>query len=233
MKNSVIDPWLYYFEPVSSVGVRECRFMHKVIYSRIRFPRYKGIYYYREKEKNILPDKARIHELYELTQKYMKFRPELQEKLENTSQILTRFQKVLGIHVRGTDMFTAGKQHPVPNGKTKDFAVIDEIMEKHKVDGIFLCTDTESTVRSFKEHYGEKIETLTVVRQENDEKTGIHRDESLGKGRVNHKYLLGEEVLTDMYLLSKCDVLLCGPSNVAFAAMIYNDGKYEEVYYQV
>lgn len=53
------------------------RKMKNVIYGRIRFPRYKGIYYYKEKERNVLPTEERIEELHKLVVQYIRFRPEL------------------------------------------------------------------------------------------------------------------------------------------------------------
>lgn len=127
----------------------------------------------------------------------------------------------------------SGKQHPIPNGKTKDFGFIDEILQEYHLEGIFLCSDTESTIKLFREYYGEKLYVTDSVRQKDDSGTGIHKDTSLGKNRENHKYLMGKEVIMDMYMLAKCKVLVCGTSNVAYAAMIYNCNKYEKIYYLV
>lgn len=224
------DPWRYYFEPVTDITPREAWKFKNVIYGKIRFPRYKGIYYY--KEKNVLPSKNQIRELNALVAKYIKFRPELQELLEKE---LEKFKgrRLVGVHIRGTDMYRAGKQHPLPTGKQKDFAIIDEILERHKLDGIFLASDTESTVELFQNHYGDKVIVSEAIRQKDDEGTGIHKDKMLGKNRMNHKYLMGREAIIDMYLLAHCNVLVCGPSNVAFAAMIYNNNAYEEIIYCV
>lgn len=226
------DPWKYYFEPISELKKSDMWKMKNVVYGRIRFPRYKGIYYYKEKERNILPTKERIEELYKLVEKYIRFCPELQRELDASVKELEN-KRLLGVHVRGTDMYTAGKQHPIPNGKTKDFSYIDEILQKYNLDGIFLCTDTENTVHLFREYYGEKLYVTDSIRQKDDTGTGIHKDTSLGKNRKNHKYLMGKEVIKDMYMLSKCNVLICGTSNVAYAAIIYNGNKYEKIYYLV
>ncbi len=141
--------------------------------------------------------------------------------------------QILGVHVRGTDMYRAGKQHPVPTGETKDFSKIDRIIEEYNIDKIFLCSDTESTVKLFRDYYGNRLVTTNSLRQIDDSGCGIHMDKTLGRNRQKHKYLLGEEVITDMYLLAHCNVLLCGASNVAFAALIYNHNLYKKVFYCV
>lgn len=226
------DPWQYYFEPFEKTW-RSCLFDKNVIWAPIRFLRYKGIYYYKEKEANVLPTKERIAELNHLVSKYIHFRPEIQKELDEKVEELRKYRRVLGVHVRGTDMYSAGKQHPVPTGETKDFTKIDAILKEHNLEGIFLCTDTESTIHLFQEKYGDRLLYTASVRQRDDSQTGVHVDKSLGKQRKNHKYLLGKEVLTDMFLLAHCDVLLCGPSNVGFVAMIYNCNAYDKIYYCV
>lgn len=228
--NGTKDFWQYYFEPISALTGKDCLKYKNIVLGRIRAPRYKGIYYYAEKEKNVLPSEAQIDELYGLVKKYIRFQPQLQKNLDEKLSLLKE-KRVLGIHVRGTDMYTAGRQHPVPTGETKDFSIIDKILEEYGLNEIFLCTDTESTVEMFREYYGEKVITTEVMRQKDDSACGIHKDKELGKNRINHRYLLGLEVITDMYLLAHCNVLICGPSNVAYAAMIYNHNHYEKIYY--
>lgn len=231
--NGTCNPWNYYFKelmPYDRDKLSKCR---NVIYSAIKYPHYKALYYYSEKEKNVLPDKEKLQELKKLVDKYFPFNENLSKKLQKDSKILKQYNRILGIHVRGTDMYTEGKQHPVPTGDTKDFSIIDGLLQKYNLDGIFLCTDTNSTVELFKEQYGEKVITTSAVRQIDDSKGGIHKDGTLGGGREFHKYQLGLEVITDMYLLSQCNVLLCGPSNVPFTALIYNAGRYDEVIYCV
>lgn len=230
--NGTKDPWKYYFQPISKNWIST--FIDKnVIYGAVKFPRYKGIYYYRDKEKNVLPDKEQIRYLHGLKDRYIHFVPAILDELEEAAETLRKFKRVLGIHVRGTDMNTAGKQHPIPTKETKNFDRVDAILKKHELDGIFLCTDEEEIVDIFQEYYGDKVLVTDAVRQKKDRHVGVHMDKNLGEDRTHHKYLLGKEVLKDMYLLSKCNVLLCGASNVAYAAIIYNNNQYDEIYYCV
>lgn len=234
-KGKILDtkePWRYYFEQTAEIDIRDCWKHRNLILGEIRFLRHKGLYYYAQKEKNMLPTKERISELYDLVEKYIKFRPELIEELNQKLNMISK-KRILGVHVRGTDMCTAGRQHPIPTGETKDFTRIDKIMREYNLDCIFLCTDSEETVHLFEEYYGDRVITTDAVRQGENKECGIHFDTSLGNGRKYHKYLLGKEVITDMYLLAHCNVLVCGASNVAFAAMIYNNNKYDKIFYYV
>ena len=232
--NGTYDPWQYYFLPVTEVTWKQKWKAHSITYGKMGFLRYKGIYYFAQKWKNILPEKERIAELHNLVEQYIRFRPELQQELESRYREITeRYHRILGIHVRGTDMYVAGKQHNKPSSKLVDFSLVREIVEKNNIDGIFLCTDDKGVVAKFKKNFEDTVFVTDSIRQEDGKMEGVHFDQTLGKGRQLHKYLLGKEVITDMYILSKCNVLMCGPSNVAYAAIIYNNCSYEDVIFCV
>jgi len=230
--NGTKDPWRYYFEPISDIQVKDCLRYKNIILGRVRAPRYKGIYYYSDNEKNVLPSKEQIEELNGLVKRYIRFRPEFQRELDEKIKKLMN-KRVLGVHVRGTDMYTAGMQHPIPTGETKDFSRLDSIIKEYNIEKVFLCTDTQSTIMLFQEHYGKKLITTDALRQKDDSGCGIHMDEKLGKNRLNNKYLIGKEIIIDMYMLAHCTVLVCGASKVAYAAMIFNHNKYEKIFYFV
>ena len=220
--------WEYYFRPVSEYSLDMVYRSKNVILSEIHFPHYKALYY--NSSENKLPTTQQIGECYRILNKYIFFNPAVQKYLTDALKILSPFKKILGIHIRGTDMYTEGKHHPVPSGKTRDIEMIKEIIAQHEIDGIFVCTDTQSNIDRLKDVFGNLLVYTDSIRQKDNVYIGIHKDVSLKK-RPYHEYFMGLEVLRDMYLLSKCDVLLCGPSNVAFFAMIYNGNKYEKVYY--
>ena len=232
--NGTDNPWEYYFQLPTEVSITELFRARTITYGQRAFLRYKGIYYYAEKNKNILPSKTQIHELHGLVEKYIRFQPGLQRELDETwENVRKKYHRMMGVHVRGTDMNVAGKQHNRPSVKLADPDWQQNIMIENNIDGIFLCTDDANVVSHFKTYFGDKVFCTGSVRQIEGKTEGVHFDKTLGNGRHNHKYLLGKEVITDMYLLSKCDILVCGPSNVAFAAMIYNDGAYEKIIYQI
>lgn len=220
--------WEYYFQPVSGYSLDVVYRSRNVYLSEIHFPHYKAIYYNRYENK--LPTKQQIAECNRILNKYIFFNTEVNKYLNDAVKILAQLKKVLGIHIRGTDMYTEGKQHPVPSGKTRDIGMIQDIITRHNIDGIFVCTDTECNIERLKTAFGDSVVYTDSVRQKDNVYVGIHKDTNL-KNRPHHEYSMGLEVICDMYLLSKCDVLLCGPSNVAFFAMIYNGNEYEKVYY--
>jgi hypothetical protein len=120
---------------------------------------------------------------------------------------------------------TAG--HNKPATLLDTIEKIKETLEKTGLTRIFLCTDEESVKADIINVFGDQVSTLNVYRSKGGNE-GIHL-ESCGGQRENHHYLLGLEVLRDAYLLSCCNSLVCGKSNVAYSAIVFNNNKYKKV----
>lgn len=71
-------------------------------------------------------------------------------------------------------------------------------------------------MKSFENKYGEKLCYYKDV-----ERGSTNKSVAFCKNnREQHKYLLGLEVIRDMYTLSKCDSLIAGVSQVPICAQI-------------
>lgn len=136
--------------------------------------------------------------------------------------------KCIGIHIRGTDMVT-NTNHPDPFSPSRviDFLVENNINNLY--DSIMLCTDEVEIIQKMKEEFGkEKIIVFNSWRASKGRNEGVHNSSEYP--RVNHHYKLGLEVLRDMLCLATCDAFICGPSNVAYAAIVHNNNKYSHLY---
>lgn len=122
--------------------------------------------------------------------------------------------KVLGVHVRGTDFKKGFKNHPVAVTFDAYLTKTKELFSTGKYDKVFLATDDIGAIDLFKKEFEDKLVTYSdAFRTEGDR--GPHSTES---NRPLHRYRLGLEVLRDVYTLANCDGLVCGLSNVSFAA---------------
>lgn len=156
----------------------------------------------------------------------------LEEELEAESRALSLTEKkTLGIHIRGTDMSGGGYgNHPVSAGLQSYIDMTEKLIrDDGEIQQIFLATDEEKAEKCFKEHFGAMVRTTRAYRAKGDTTRGIHYSAVEGRKRKNHNYLLGKEVIKDAYLLSKCDKLICGFSNVASVAIIWNHNRYEKL----
>lgn len=119
-------------------------------------------------------------------------------------------KKILGIHRRGTDYGVHGNIVPLE----KIFESVDEHIGKY--DALFLATEEQSTLDSFKERYNNLI-YLPAFRA-NGTKSVFH----LEYNKIN----MAKEVLFDAIFLSKCDTILKTVSNVSDFAIFAGHTNY-------
>lgn len=227
------NAWNYYFENIGNVGLDEVyasgryvvgkdkyltKYAEKYSMFPYRYPSERMIAYYAP----IIKKNLRIKE--SLVNEYKR------EWIEKTSGS----NNILGIHIRGTDMKN-NLGHPMPAPVSEYIRRTHEMLEKHPdINRIFLATDENEIKEAYEQEFEGSAATLFMneaFRAWDDghvKKTGLH-EMKLDNPRPHHKYLLGKEVLRDAWFLSRCQYLLCGHSNITNVAILWNEGKYNEV----
>lgn len=132
--------------------------------------------------------------------------------------------KVLGIHYRGTDM-NVYPGHPRPIVKDKCIDIINRVVEEEKLDYVIVCTDENEMIELVKDKVKCRIVYTDSFRTQ-ESQVGIHQ---VKEKRKAHNYKKGKEVLEDVLILARCDYFICGYSNVAYAALLFNNNKYKKV----
>lgn len=211
------NPFEYYFNQPAAIQVQEAKKSNKVITSDL---------IHRQMVELVLTGKYShykytdryMNEMAQIVKKYIHFNNHTM-KYVSKGMGLADFEKeeILGIHVRGTDFRVQYDNHPVYVAEEEFFREIDRIFDKNTYTKIFLATDDERTLKKFTERYGS-----LVVFYRDVERSRSNHSVAFGKGkRKAHKYLLGLEVIRDMYALSKCTGLIAGISQVAICAQIH------------
>lgn len=215
------NAWEYYFNPKVNISLSQAYNSKNVILSDNYYlsqyvPSYVGF-----KESDIKPND--IEKLHNIFFKYFEIKPEIIAARD--SFVKQNFDSAtIGIHLRGTDMFNC-KGHPQPADLEKFLAALDEILAENNLAKIFLCTDETYYVDFLKERYGDKIITRDVYRAKGHAGNGIHLENKQNE-RDFHKYNLGLEVLLDSLILSKCQYLIYGNSNVPLSSIVFNNNKF-------
>lgn len=160
--------------------------------------------------------------------KYIRLNGLVQKNLEDEYEnLLGGFDKVLGVHFRGSDYRTGFSMHPKFVNEEMYVEEIDNALKKQKYDKIFLATDDENSLRYFIDKYGEIIVYYTdVMRSETEANPVI-----LGL-QDGQKTKLGYEVLRDTYTLAKCAGLIGTVTSIPQCAQIIkrsNGEKYTMV----
>lgn len=132
--------------------------------------------------------------------------------------------KILGVHFRGSTYKTA-RGHGFPLTKELMIKNIQSLIKKFDYNKIFVVTEEQEYLKTLKEKFNDQIIFYDSFRMKKLDSYKIYP-------RKNHRYLLGEEILIETVLLSKCDGLTFIKSNVISAAKLFTKKKIKlhEVY---
>lgn len=216
------NAFLYYFEPVSDVVSVE-----------------HAAHVIRAEEYHIGSVEASFHSVgYTVTDEYMdalssmakryiRYNKKIMTYLQNGYDMLIGNRKALAVHFRGTDYRRQYNNHPVFVTIEQEIAKVREILNTKNYEIIFLATDEQEAVDVFRQEFGDKVKLFedTWRAEDGDESVAFSHS-----NRENHHYLLGLEVLRDQYMLTRCEGLVCGISNLTLAARIMRKAWYDKDY---
>ena len=216
----------YYFQPISDIK-------HDLIYQ------YKNVIellcyrnYYNDLDcgyEGMLQGNYRLSRLAYVYKKYVHLNQRSNQFItEQIAKLFDKSDRVIGIHVRGTDFGVGLKGHPKKVQPKEHIIKAREILNSGKYNKIFLATDDLNAIEQFKHEFTDCLVYYDdTFRTKND--IGPH---STANDRSLHHYKLGLEVLRDVYTLATCNVLICGLSNVSLAARYVNlalDRRFDEI----
>ena len=215
------NAWEYFFEQPSRIELKQAYcFKHQILSSGYYL--YENVPYY-EGINRVFPTREIVETLSPYIDKHLIIKPQF---LDEASAIRHQWDgRVVGVHIRGTDM-NHTPNHPVPPLLSQYFTAIDRLLQNSQIDHICLCTDENAILEQMKNRYGDKLVFTNSFRSTDG--TSIHKSSNTTQ-RDNHRYLMGKEVLIDALVLSKCDYLICGHSNVPYAAIVLNRNQYIDV----
>jgi hypothetical protein len=148
----------------------------------------------------------------------LRVKKEILKKINNFSKKnFMKKHKILGVHYRGSTYKTA-RGHGFP--LTTDLMIknIETLIQNFDYEKIFLVTEEEEYLYALNKKFKNKIVFYNSFRMKQLDSFKIYP-------RKNHRYLLGEEILIETILLSKCDGLTFIRSNVISAAIIFAKKK--------
>ena len=219
--NNTRNAWEYYFVQPGAVRLNKAyKYKNQVLSSGYYL--YDNVPYYEGKERSF-PTREKVAFLSGYVDKYIKINQNILDEADSIRQKWDGL--VIGVHIRGTDM-KCTPDHPIPPQVLQFIDEIDKLMCIVDISHICVCTDEKAVLEQMIKKYGDKIVCTNSYRSTDGK--SIHKSHS-DNGRKDHHYLMGKEVLIDAIVLSKCDYLICGHSNVAYAAIVFNDNKYMDV----
>ena len=217
--NGSVNPFCYYFEIISGMEQSEIQNAKNVLEYNYGQRALDIDHPFGVVAKTIVDNgiyDSYIQESADVYRKYIKFKPQVLEIVEKTKQLVGFGDSVLGVHVRATDFSKGYINHAVMNTIDEYIEAVKKALKKESFDKIFLATDDASVIGRFEEVFPGMIIYNSESFRSSDG-NAVHFSASL---RKHHKYLLGIEVISDMYLLSICNGLIGGYSNVCICAQI-------------
>lgn len=212
--NGTTNPFEYYFEPVSDVSPEDARQSSAVVrhnyYQRLYIHRIYGM------DSGYLPTEEYFRKMAELTKKYLRLNKTVAPVIADAVRGIVGEEKTLGVHVRGADFKRHYRNHPNMVTIDEYVAQVKEALKDRSFERIFLATDDAEALARFQREFGEMLHYYGDVTRTSGDET-VMRSES---GRENHHYLLGLEVIRDMYTLAACEGIVAGLSNVSLFADI-------------
>ncbi len=214
--NGTNNAFEYYFVQPASVSVQNAKISRNVVNADIVHRQMVELVL-TGKYSNYKVNKRYMSMMAYIVNKYMQFNQITWEYISNGIKRLSiEGEKVLGVHIRGTDFRSGYHDHPVYITEEEYFNEIDLLFRKGMYTRIFVATDDTRILNNFMKRYGEQICFYDdIKRSKTNQSVAFSKDE-----RKNHKYFLGLEVIRDMYTLSICSGLVAGVSQVAICAQI-------------
>lgn len=201
--NGTENAWEYYFKQVSPYDLEEVYQSKRVFFCN-----------------GEPPSSVVLQDLYKISKEsfygedsyktFVEKNIELQESVKKELKKYDHFfeQRILGIHFRGKELNVA-QLHPFGPTVEQMFRYTDEILEKYKIEKIFLATEEKDYLDAFVARYGNKVVYSEAFRVA---KVNAY---NLKDPRPHHRYLLGMDALIDSLLLAKCTGLIFGGSGLS------------------
>jgi len=152
----------------------------------------------------------------EKMKKHLIVRDSILEKVEAFKATYFGDSRVLGVHIRGNEVFNDNTRPKLSFNFYKH--KIDLYLEKEHFDKVLVCSDQIHTINRLKSIYGDKIITYpSLPYSSNGSHDFIHR-----KTIPNEGYIRGEDVLIESILLAETAFLLKPLSGMTNYSLIYN-----------
>lgn len=221
--NNEYNGFLYYFEPVSNVcGIKHAAHVIDAVSCHISDVQNRCLHTY-----GYAVTDEYMDAMSSMIKRYIRYNKKTKEYLEAGYDNLLHGRKTLAVHFRGTDYRRQYNNHPVFVTIEQEIAKVREILKSKDYEAIFLATDEQEAVTIFRQEFGDMLKTFddTWRADQGDESVAYSHSD-----RDNHHYLLGLEVIRDQYMLTRCDGLVCGISNLTLSARMMRKAWYDRDY---
>ena len=205
------NAWNYYFESLNKYSLDEVYKSKNVYFSNSLF----------EKKMSLDMTDKKLRNQF----KKIRIKNKLIQKADNFYNFsFKKNDKVLGVHFRGST-YKVARGHAFPPTPQLMKKNIHFLMNKHKYNKLFIVTEEQKYLDILKNKYKKKCVFFNSFRMNKLDSFKIYP-------RKNHRFKLGEEIVIEALILSKCAGLTYTKSNVISAAICLSKKKqnYHEIF---
>lgn len=222
--DGITNAWDYFFsQPVDTrAAYRSRRFV--LSNGRTLQQRWKP---FQDTPSAVIFDNNMMSYLSVLAKEYTQIRPTLLAEFSHYASISFQGKKILGIHYRGTDKRIPPPGHYSSPSSSNLLSSVRRLLGRCHPDAIFLATDEKGIAETIAHVFAPiPVISTNAFRMQSNSRNGLHTSRAIP--RPLHRYRLGVEVLQDAWLLSRCDFLIYGHSNVTNAARFFRGKDWED-----
>lgn len=212
------NAWEYYFNQSSKVQSTENELDSSKVPLALMY------------EKPYKPHHKECVQLREMFWKNFSLKPYLRDEIDEFYNSYLVKKKTLGVQIRLTDM---SSNHNVK--KFNDYVTkVNEIIKKRpSIEQVFLATDDEQIISGFTENISRPVIYLKDIYRATEDKPDLNPYDRCEYIRPDHLFLLGKEVILDIFILSKCQMILKADiSSVSQVATILSSSIKETFFMQ-
>lgn len=215
----------YYFLQPSGISIKEVFQSKNVIIDCNSDSLGFNDYFHAGGKRDYQFDEKDIEGFSEIQKKYLRLQPYVEDQInKDFNEIFPKNTKVVGVHARGTDSKINYAGHPKSITTDEYIKEAKHILAKSKASYIFLATDDNEILMSFKKEFKESLLYYKDVIRSDGTKMNCFDSSS----RENHRFRLGFEILRDVYSLAQCNSFVCSMSYVSMMVQIVNKAYYKD-----
>ena len=224
-KNNSNNVWEYYFEPVSEYSIKDINYN---IDNVIEVKKYRdsienepeGCWDYsrydKDKSLNNPSVESRIF-VHNIISKYVRLKQILTDKIEKFYINNIHGNNTIGVHLRGCSDAWGGEREIFIK---KRIEFIENYINKNNVKKIFVATEYAPYLEAMIKKFGD------IVCYYNCTRSYSGYNPATGCRKIKHRCsggpTVGEESIIDCVLLSRCNFLLHGISNLSSCSLYFN-----------
>ena len=218
-KEHPLNVWEYYFEQPAGYDLKAIGGSRNIVLASGEVPESFPDFPMLESEEEVLMWRKLFH-------KYVRLNKETEQYISDIQEKLFKNERILGVLCRGTDyQATKPKGHPIQPEAEQVITKVQSMMEEKNCTKVYLATEDQKILQSFREAFGEKLIFPDVQMRPYNEGELITEIEM---ERKDDRRLKGLEYLTQIALLSRCCCLISGRCGGCYGALLMSEGYEEE-----